>query len=201
MKMLFLTSLLFLSACTTSVYKPFDDLIGYSDEVVDREEGIYKIGYVGHEWITNSKAEQEKVIDYTLLRSAEVALLNGFRFFIIIENNSEARKIVKKSSQCGDIDPLQDGSCERFLSIGEFKTKNFKNLDEQSIMKKSIQIGDYQNYDVFQAELVIRVLRRKYQMTSSINLPGLSEGSDWSSISSSDSIEKIDAAPHRGINP
>ena len=95
MKMLFLTSLLLLSACTTSVYKPFDDLIGYSDEVVDREQGIYKIGYVGHEWITNSKAEQEKVIDYTLLRSAEVALLNGFRFFIIIENNSEARKILK----------------------------------------------------------------------------------------------------------
>jgi len=201
MKILFLSSLLFLSACTTSVYRPFDDSIGYSDEVVDKEKGIYKISYVGNEWITNSKAEQEKVIDYTLMRSAEVALINGFGFFIILENNSEARKILKKGSQCTDIDSLEDESCERFLSVGEFKTMNFKDLDEQSIIKKSIQIGDYQSYDVFQADLIIRVLRRKYKMSMTINLPGISENSVWSRVSSLDSIEKIDAAPHRGINP
>ncbi|SVA32026.1 uncharacterized protein METZ01_LOCUS84880, partial [marine metagenome] len=85
-----------LSSCTTTSYQELDSSVGYWDEKVDQSADTFKIGFDGAEWNRNSIAEQEKVIDYALLRSAEVALDNGFRYFVISENHSYTEKKTTK---------------------------------------------------------------------------------------------------------
>ena len=49
--------------------------------------------HIGPRWINKSVAEAQKVLDYSLLRSAELSLENDFPFFVILSNDSETREL------------------------------------------------------------------------------------------------------------
>jgi len=80
-----LWSLVFLNGCALR-YQPYKHGTGYYDYKI--QDDIYAAGYRG-------AASQEKSEDFALLRASEVALANGYAYFVIIkETAQEDRHIV-----------------------------------------------------------------------------------------------------------
>ena len=76
---LILSSIL-LSGCATT-YQSSGFSGGYSETQLD--ENVFKVVFRG-----NGYTGRERVADFTLLRSAELALQNGYKYFAVIDANS-----------------------------------------------------------------------------------------------------------------
>ena len=74
--------LLLLNACTTA-YKTDDYARGIS--TTQLESNQFRVSYKG-----STTSGDEKSTDLTLLRSAEIALENGFNYFVIVETDESA---------------------------------------------------------------------------------------------------------------
>jgi len=79
MKKFSIVLFLFLNSCVTQ-YQPKSFSGGYADTRIDKN--IFRVSFSG-----NGYTAKERVQDFVLLRSAELALENGFEYFIIV--NSE----------------------------------------------------------------------------------------------------------------
>ena len=73
-------SSIFLSGCATT-YQSSGFSGGYSETQLD--ENVFKVAFRG-----NGYTGREKVADFTLLRSAELSLQNGYKYFVVIDANS-----------------------------------------------------------------------------------------------------------------
>jgi len=84
MKNLFiiLIAALFIQGCATA-YKNAGFTGGYSETQLDKN--VFKVSFRG-----NGYTRRERVSDFTLLRSAELTLKNGYKYFVIIDENSYA---------------------------------------------------------------------------------------------------------------
>ena len=71
-----------LVGCTTT-YRPLAGNMGYS--VVQLNERTFRVSFRG-----NPSVAEDMAYDYTLLRSAEVALEHGFRYFAVTDSRTEA---------------------------------------------------------------------------------------------------------------
>ncbi len=82
MKNLFIILLvvLFFQGCATA-YKSVGFTGGYSETQLDKN--VFKVSFRG-----NGYTRRERVSDFTLLRSAELTLENGYKYFVIIDENS-----------------------------------------------------------------------------------------------------------------
>jgi hypothetical protein len=80
MRNLILLLCLALSGCATS-YQPEGFTGGYSD--FKFQDGVFRVGFEG-----NGFTGRNRAADFALLRSAEVALENGYSHFIILDNES-----------------------------------------------------------------------------------------------------------------
>ena len=82
MKNLFLIMLvtIFIQGCATA-YQRTGFTGGYSETQLD--ENVFKVSFRG-----NAYTGRERVSDFTLLRSAELTLENGYKYFVIIDANS-----------------------------------------------------------------------------------------------------------------
>jgi hypothetical protein len=69
-----------LSGCATS-YQSSGSTGGYSETQLD--ENVFKISFRG-----NGFTGRERVADFALLRSAELSLQNGYKYFVVIDENS-----------------------------------------------------------------------------------------------------------------
>jgi len=74
----FITCLL--SGCATS-YQGDGFTGGYSETQLD--ENVFNVSFRGNEF-----TRRDRVADFTLLRSAELTLENGFNYFVVIDANS-----------------------------------------------------------------------------------------------------------------
>jgi len=72
--------ILCVQACATS-YQSDGYLGGYSETQLD--ENVFKVSFRG-----NGYTRREKVADFTLLRSAELALRGGYNYFVVIDSGS-----------------------------------------------------------------------------------------------------------------
>jgi hypothetical protein len=79
-----LVVVLILNACATS-YQTTGLTGGYSESQLD--ENIFRVSFKG-----NGYTSPEKAADFTLLRSAELALEHGFHFFSIIDSDSYSKE-------------------------------------------------------------------------------------------------------------
>lgn len=79
MKLLGLIFLAFLTACATP-YQPHGTSGGFSETQLD--QNVFQVTFKGNAYIS-----REQVNDYTLLRSAEVTLENGFSYFVIVDKD------------------------------------------------------------------------------------------------------------------
>src|SRR5262249_36553488 len=75
-------SVLALAACATE-YVPMKNGHGYSDLQVS--EKVFRVSFVG-----NGATKREQAEDYALMRSAQVAIIHGFEYFIIVSEQSSA---------------------------------------------------------------------------------------------------------------
>lgn len=85
-KILFIATLLLVSGCKTGNYQEFNGGIGYQSSQLNNNE--YNVTYTGRQ-STNIK----KVNDFVLLRSAEITLEKGYKYFVITDaknNRNEA---------------------------------------------------------------------------------------------------------------
>ena len=79
-KVIIIFSLILLQACATS-YQRKGFFGGYSETQLD--ENVFKVSFNG-----NGYTRRESAADFTLLRSAELTLENGYQYFVIIDANS-----------------------------------------------------------------------------------------------------------------
>jgi hypothetical protein len=77
---IFFSLFLFLSGCATSTgYTRAKNATGLGYSETKLQEGVYSIQFKG-----NSNTSFQRTADFALLRGAEIALENGYRFFSII---------------------------------------------------------------------------------------------------------------------
>ena len=72
-----------ISGCATGYHK-MGYTGGYSE--IKIQDDIYKVRFYG-----NPKCEIGRAEDFALLRSAEVAVENGYKYFVIVDNKSETQ--------------------------------------------------------------------------------------------------------------
>lgn len=77
---LFAVLALFVSGCATG-YQKQGFTGGYTDMKV--QDDIFKVGFRGNAYCGSGRAE-----DFALLRCAEIALENGYKYFVIIDEKS-----------------------------------------------------------------------------------------------------------------
>ena len=73
--------MLFIQGCPTP-YQKKSTRSGYSETQLD--ENVFNVSFSG-----NSYTDREEVVDFTLLRSAELTLENGFQYFAIIDKDND----------------------------------------------------------------------------------------------------------------
>ena len=184
----------FLSSCTTTSYQKLDSSVGYWDEKIDQFADTFKIGFDGAEWNKNSIAEQEKVIDYALLRSAEVALDNGFRYFVISENLSYTEKKTTKETETSN--------SETFRHKAIFTTVNYVDLEEKLRHNSMMQDGEFKGYAVYNVDLVLYTIEKKHNLSNYKLLPNFATRMPGTSPPQRGTLEMIDRRPHQAIgNP
>ncbi len=183
-----------LSSCTITSYQKIDSAVGYWDESIDQSTDTFKIGFDGAEWNKNSLVEQEKVIDYALLRSAEIALDNGFRYFLISENQSYTEKKTTNETETSN--------SETFRHRAIFTTVNYIDLEEKMRHNNLIQDGEFKGYAVYNADLVLYIIKTKYNLSNNKLLPPFERGMQAYRMpgTSRSMIETIDAVPHNPIS-
>ncbi len=79
LSILLLSSVL-ISGCATT-YQSHSYSGGYSETQLD--ENVFKVSFRG-----NGYTNRERVADFTLLRSAELTMQSGYKYFVIVDANS-----------------------------------------------------------------------------------------------------------------
>jgi hypothetical protein len=148
-------------SCCATAYKKIGWKGGYSETQLG--ENIFRVSFRG-----NGFTREERASDFNLLRSAEVSLENGFRYFIIVESDkssslstyttpmtSHTRVHVNVSGNyaTGSATTYSDGG-ETYL-ISKPRAANtilcFKEKPEASVI-------------IFDAEFVKKSIRHKYRL-------------------------------------
>jgi len=79
--------LLFFSGCAGTGYHAVGFTGGYTD--VKIQDGIFRVSFRGNSFIS-----KDKVQNLALLRSAEVALENGYSYFVVLEGESGTNQVL-----------------------------------------------------------------------------------------------------------
>ena len=190
------TVVMFLSillvSCTTG-YRPLGDSGGYWDERIEPTTNRFTIGYDGNKWHSDPVNRKERVIDLALLRSAEVALENGFKYFVV----SDSKAYTEKTSLLqGSIPSNTTASRLKRINASEtyqvkatFKTVNYVELAEDLRTNAVMQSGEFKGYAVYNADLVIYTILKKYNMDSGELMPNFEQYGNRSSSTSQQSID------------
>ena len=167
---------IFLASCTTG-YRPLNDSGGYWEERIESTSNKFKIGYDGNKWHSDPVNRKERVIDLALLRSAEVALENGFKYFII----SESKAYTEKTSLLqGSIPSNSTSSRLKRINASEtyqikatFTTVNYGNIAENLRANNVMQSGEFKGYALYKADLVVYTILMKYNMSNNKLSPNI----------------------------
>jgi hypothetical protein len=182
----------FLVSCATG-YRPLNDSSGYWDERIESTANRFTIGYDGNKWHSDPVNRKEKIMDLTLLRSAEVALENGFKYFII----SDSKAYTEKTSLLQGSIPSnttssrlkRSNTSETYQIKTIFKTVNYVELAEDLRTNAVMQSGEFKDYAVYNADLVVYTILKKYNMDSGELMPNFEQYGNRSSSTSQQSIE------------
>ena len=189
---------IFLFSCSTG-YRPLNDSGGYWDERIESTSNKFKIGYDGNKWHSDPVNRKERVIDLALLRSAEVALENGFKYFII----SDSMAFTEKTDLLQGSIPSNTTASRlqrRNTSVtyqvkASFSTVNYVDIDKDSLTNNVMQSGEFKGYPLYQADLVIYTVLKKYNMNNDAISPTIERYGSVSVPTSHQMIETIDMVP------
>jgi len=189
---------IFLVSCATG-YQPLNDSSGYWDEQIEPTANRFTIGYDGNKWHSDPVNRKEKIKDLTLLRSAEVALENGFKYFVI----SDSKAYTEKTSLLqGSLPSNTTSSRLKRTNTSEtyqiktiFTTVNYVELAEDLRTNAVMQSGEFKGYAVYKADVVVYTILRRYNMDSGELMPNFEQYGNISSSTSQQAIETIDMVP------
>ena len=189
---------IFLFSCSTG-YRPLNDSGGYWDEKIESTSNKFKIGYDGNKWHSDPINRKERVIDLALLRSAEVALENGFKYFIVSDSKAYTEKtdLLQGSIPSNTTaSRLQRRNTSVTYQVkASFSTVNYVDIDKDSLTNNVMQSGEFKGYPLYQADLVIYTVLKKYNMSNDANSPMIERYGSVSVPTSHQTIETIDMVP------
>ena len=189
---------IFLASCSTG-YRPLNDSGGYWDERIESTSNKFKIGYDGNKWHSDPVNRKERVIDLALLRSAEVALENGFKYFVISDSAAYTEKtdLLQGSIPSNTTaSRLQRRNTSVTYQVkASFSTVNYVDIDKDSLTNNVMQSGEFKGYPLYQADLVIYTVLKKYNMNNDANSPMIERYGSVSVPTSHQMIETIDMVP------
>ena len=189
---------IFLASCSTG-YRPLNDSGGYWDERIETTSNRFKIGYDGNKWHSDPVNRKERVIDLALLRSAEVALENGFKYFIISDSTAYTEKtdLLQGSIPSNTTaSRLQRRNTSVTYQVkASFSTVNYVDIDKDSLTNNVMQSGEFKGYPLYQADLVIYTVLKKYNMNNDAISPMIERYGSVSVPTSHQMIETIDMVP------
>ena len=179
---------IFLFSCSTG-YRPLNDSGGYWDERIETTSNRFKIGYDGNKWHSDPVNRKERVIDLALLRSAEVALENGFKYFVISDSAAYTEKtdLLQGSIPSNTTaSRLQRRNTSVTYQVkASFSTVNYVDIDKDSLTNNVMQSGEFKDYAVYNADLVVYAINRKYDMNSGVFVPNFEQYASIQRISTS----------------
>ena len=189
---------IFLASCSTG-YRPLNDSGGYWDERIESTSNKFKIGYDGNKWHSDPVNRKERVIDLALLRSAEVALENGFKYFIISDSTAYTEKtdLLQGSIPSNTTaSRLQRRNTSVTYQVkASFSTVNYVDIDKDSLTNNVMQSGEFKGYPLYQADLVVYTVLKKYNMNNDAISPMIERYGSVSVPTSHQMIETIDMVP------
>ena len=189
---------IFLASCSTG-YRPLNDSGGYWDEKIESTSNKFKIGYDGNKWHSDPVNRKERVIDLALLRSAEVALENGFKYFVISDSAAYTEKtdLLQGSIPSNTTaSRLQRRNTSVTYQVkASFSTVNYVDIDKDSLTNNVMQSGEFKGYPLYQADLVIYTVLKKYNMNNDAISPMIERYGSVSVPASHQMIETIDMVP------
>ena len=161
--------LIIIAACASTDNQNKSIIDGYEEELIDQDVNHYRITYEGPRWINKSAAEAQKVLDYSLLRSAELSLENDFLFFVVLSNDSETREIIRDDPACNlyDKNQIYKKKCLRYKSIGDLTSAFLKDPLEVEEGTNIIKYGVYEGKALFASLNVYEVISRRYNLDRS----------------------------------
>ena len=189
---------IFLASCSTG-YRPLNDSGGYWDERIESSSNKFKIGYDGNKWHSDPVNRKERVIDLALLRSAEVALENGFKYFIISHSTAYTEKTdllqgsIPSNTTASRL--KRRNTSVTYQVKASFSTVNYVDIDKDSLTNNVIQSGEFKGYPLYQADLVIYTVLKKYNMNNDAISPMIERYGSVSVPTSHQTIETIDMVP------
>jgi hypothetical protein len=189
---------IFLVSCSTG-YRPLNDSGGYWDERIESTSNRFKIGYDGNKWHSDPINRKERVIDLALLRSAEVALENGFKYFIISDSQAYTEKTsllqgsIPSNSTASRLKRIN--ALETYQIKATFTTVNYADIDEDLQINNVMQTGEFKGYALYKADLVVYTILKKYDMNKDALSPMIERYGTVSIPSSNQTIETIDRVP------
>ena len=189
---------IFLVSCSTG-YRSLNDSGGYWDERIESTSNRFKIGYDGNKWHSDPINRKERVIDLALLRSAEVALENGFKYFIISDSQAYTEKTsllqgsIPSNSTASRLKRIN--ALETYQIKATFTTVNYADIDKDLQINNVMQTGEFKGYALYKADLVVYTILKKYNMNKDALSPMIERYGTVSIPSSNQTIETIDMGP------
>ena len=161
---------LIIIACSSTGDQSQSVIDGFSEDLVNEGANHYRVVYEGSQWINKSDAEAQRVVDYSLLRSAELSLENDFPFFVILSNDSENREIIRDDPGCNleNKKSINQRKCMRYKSIGDLTSAFLKDPLEVETGTNIIKDGDYEGKALFSSVSVYKVITRKYNLNRNL---------------------------------
>ena len=169
-KIMIIVPVLMIIACSTAGDQSQSVIDGFSENLVNEVANHYRVVYEGSQWINKSDAEAQRVVDYSLLRSAELSLENDFPFFVILSNDSENREIIRDDPACNlkNKKSINQRKCMRYKSIGDLTSAFLKDPLEVETGTNIIKDGDYEGKALFSSVTVYKVITRKYNLNRNL---------------------------------
>ena len=169
-KIMTILPVLMIIACSTTGDQSQSVIDGFSENLVNEGANHYRVVYEGSQWINKSDAEAQRVVDYSLLRSAELSLENDFPFFVILSNDSESREIIRDDPACNfkNKKSINQRKCMRYKSIGDLTSAFLEDPLEVETGTNIIKDGDYEGKALFSSVTVYKVITRKYNLNRNL---------------------------------
>lgn len=162
------TSLLFLVAIVTSLlagcatsYQDKSFSGGFTDTQLD--ENVWQVNFNG-----NGYTSMERVRDFALLRSAEIALTNGYTYFAVMdENASEKNSTYKTPSTTNAYATCMGGSCSGSATTNGGQTYNVKKHGNSRVV---VMLNEKPEQGfVYNARMVFSSMVDKYELQEEVN--------------------------------
>ncbi len=169
-KIMTIVPVLLIIACSSTGDQSQSVIDGFSENLVNEVANHYRVVYEGSQWINKSDAEAQRVVDYSLLRSAELSLENDYPFFVILANDSENREIIRDDPACNfkNKKAINQRKCMRYKSIGDLTSAFLKDPLEVETGTNIIKDGDYEGKALFSSVSVYKVITRKYNLNRNL---------------------------------